>query len=153
MKPPETACVIPRHSKTHPMKSYCKFLAVSAAVCFATVAALAADPTGTWKWTAQMRPGGQGWEMTLKLALKDGALSGTMVGFETPNGKTPDVAIGDASFTDDKVAFTVTREFNGNKITTKYEGKLDGDTIKGSTERPARDGKVRKSEWNATRAK
>jgi hypothetical protein len=135
------------------MKSFCKLLAVSAAVCFATVAAIAADPTGTWKWTFQGRNGGAGIEQTVKLELKDGALTGTMMGGEFNGNKIPDVAISDASFKDDKVAFSVAREFNGNKFTTKYEGKLEGDSIKGSSERPGRDGNVRKSDWNATRAK
>ena len=45
------------------------------------------------------------------------------------------------------------REFNGNKRTSKYEGKLEGDTIKGTVERPNRDGAVQKSDWVATRAK
>jgi hypothetical protein len=49
------------------MKTFCKLLAVSAAVCFAAVAAIAADPTGTWKWTQQGRPGGQSFEATVKI--------------------------------------------------------------------------------------
>jgi len=66
----------------------------------------------------------------------------------------PDVAIADASFKDGAVAFSVTREFNGNSVTTKYEAKLDGDTLKGSTERPGRDGGApMKRDWTATRAK
>lgn len=92
-------------------------------------------------------------ELTLKLELKDGALSGTMLGGQTPMGQMPDVAIGDASFKGDTVAFSVTREFNGNKRTSKYEGKVEGDTIKGAVERPGRDGATMKSEWTATRAK
>ncbi len=135
------------------MKLFSKLLATSVAVCFATLAASAADATGTWKWTQQMRQGGQGIEMTLKLEAKDGALTGTMVGFDTPNGRIPDVAIGDASIKGDTIAFSVTREFNGNKRTSKYEGKVEGDTIKGSVERPTRDGTTQKSEWTASRAK
>lgn len=118
-----------------------------------TAAAIAADPTGTWKWTQPGRQGGPGFEQTLKLELKAGQLTGTLLGAQTPMGQVPDVAIGDASFKDDAVAFTVTREFNGNKITTKYAGKLAGDTITGSTERPGRDGNVMKRDWTATRAK
>ncbi len=50
------------------------------------------------------------------------------------------------------IAFSVTREFNGNSMTTKYTGKLDGDTIKGSVERPGRDGgDPVKTDWTATR--
>ena len=140
------------------MKSSLKLIAALGAVCFMTLAAFAAaaapaaaSPAGTWKWTQQGRNGAQ--EMTVKLDLKDGALTGTMVGMQGPQGPIPDVAIGDASFKDGAIAFTVTREFNGNKRVSKYTGKLDGDSIKGETERPGRDGAAQKSEWNATRAK
>lgn len=70
-----------------------------------------------------------------------------------PQGAIPDVATGDASYKDGLVKFSVTREWNGNKRTTRYEGKLEGDTIKGSTERTNREGALQKTEWVATRAK
>lgn len=135
------------------MKSSFKLLAAFVAASLATVAAFAADPTGTWKWTSQGRQGGQSFESTLKLELKDGVLSGKIMGMQGPQGQIPDVAISEASFKDDTVAFSVTREFNGNKFTTKYSGKLEGDAIKGSSERPGRDGTVTKRDWNPTRAK
>lgn len=135
------------------MKSVCKILATSVAVCFATVAAFAADPSGTWKWSQPGRGGAPAFEVTLKLEAKDGALSGILLGADTPNGKIPDVAIADATIKGDTIAFSVTREMNGNKRTSKYEGKVDGDTIKGSVERPGRDGAVQKNDWTATRAK
>jgi hypothetical protein len=135
------------------MKSFCKLLAASVAVCFATVAAFAADASGTWKWTQQGRQGGQGFEMTLKLEVKDGALSGSTAPAAGPQGEIPSVAISDASVKGDTVAFSITREFNGNKRTSKYEGKVEGDTIKGTVERQTRDGTTQKSEWVATRAK
>jgi hypothetical protein len=136
------------------MKSYLKLIAALGVACLMSVTALAADagPSGTWKWTQPGRNGGPGFEVTLKLELKDGALSGTILGMQGPQGQIPDVAIGDASFKDGAVAFSVTREFNGNKRTSKYEGKIEGDTIKGSVERQNRDGALQKSEWTATRA-
>ncbi|MBI5690136.1 MAG: hypothetical protein HZC55_08545 [Verrucomicrobia bacterium] len=117
-----------------------------------TAATFAADPTGTWKWSTPGRDG-QAFESTLKLELKDGKLSGTMVGIQRDQFQIPDTPIGDASFKGDVVAFTVTREFNGNKFTSKYEGKLEGDTIKGTSERPGRDGGTTKRDWVAKRAK
>ena len=60
---------------------------------------------------------------------------------EPPAGRNnTDTAIEDGKFKDGTLTFTVTREFNGNKFTPKYSGKLDGDTIKGSSERPGQDG-------------
>lgn len=139
------------------MKSYRKILAAFFAALFLAVSAFAADanPTGTWKWTQQGRPGGQGIEQTLKLELKDGKLTGTMVGMQGPQGQMPDVAISDASFKDGVVKFSVTRTLNDRTFTTKYEGKIEGDSINGSTERPGRgEGQApQKRDWTATRSK
>jgi hypothetical protein len=86
-------------------------------------------------------------ESTAKFTLKDGALTGTV------SGRMGDAPIGDASFKEGKVAFTVTREFDGNKIVIKYQGKFEGDTITGTIERPGRDGDAPVTlEWKATRA-
>lgn len=137
------------------MKSYRKLLAAWFAACFFAVAAFAAadaSPAGTWKWTQQGRQGGSGTERTLKLDYNDGKLTGTLVGFSMGQRQIPDIAISDGSFKDGTVSFNVTTEFNGNKRTSKYRGKLDGDTIKGSIEREGRDGAMQKGEWTATRA-
>lgn len=154
------AAYIPHH-----MKSYLKLLAVACATTFATVAGFSADaaptvaaatdasPAGTWKWSQPGRDGAS-FEQTLKLDYKDGKLTGTMVGGMRGDRQIPDVEISDGSFSGGAIAFSVAREMNGNKIITKYQGKLDGNTIKGSSERPGRDGGApRKSDWLATRAK
>ena len=60
--------------------------------------------------------------------------------------------IDDATFKDGEVAFSVTRERNGQKNTTKYKGKLDGDAIKGTIEM-TRDGNTTNRDWNAKREK
>ena len=45
-----------------------------------------------------------------------------------------ETAITDATFKDGEVAFSMTRERIGEKFTTKYKRKLDGDAIKGKQE-------------------
>ncbi len=118
------------------------------AVCLFAVAAFAGDPTGSWTWTAPGRGGGPGRPTKATLVLKDGALTGTVAG---RNGDTP---ITDASFKDDAIAFTVTRTFGDNTIKMAYTGKLDGDTITGSFDRPNPDGgDPVKTDWKATRVK
>ncbi len=119
----------------------------------AAFAADAASPAGTWKYTQPGRGGGPGVERSFVLELKDGKLTGTMKGFTAGQFDVPDMAIENGSFKDGVVSFAVTREFNGNKFTTKYEGKLDGDTITGSFESPGRDGNTMKRDWKATRSK
>jgi hypothetical protein len=48
----------------------------------------------------------------------------------------------------DEISFQVTREIQGNKMVTKYSGKVSGDTIKGKTE-TERDGQTRSRDWEA----
>jgi hypothetical protein len=107
--------------------------------------ASAADPTGTWKWSVTF--GDQTREQTAKLKLEGDKLTGVIVG-----RNNQETAIADATFKDDTIAFTVTRERDGNKFVSKYSGKLDGDTIKGKIE-SERDGQARSVDWNAKREK
>ena len=137
------------------MKSPLKFLAAYCAACLITVAAFAADasPTGMWKWTQAGRGGNPGTERAMKLELKDGHLTGTLLSWQMGDNTIPEAAISDASFKAGTVGFSVTTEFNGNKRTSKYEAKLEGDKLTGTIESPGRDGAVQKREWAATRAK
>jgi hypothetical protein len=105
----------------------------------------AENPTGTWKWTASA--GGQDREQTLTLKLEGDKLTGSM-----PGRNNAVTEISDASFKDNKVSFSVTREFNGQKRTTKYNGTLSGDTITGKSERE-RDGQTTSTDWVAKRQK
>ena len=100
------------------------------------------DPSGTWKW--QVKRGEQKRDVTLTLKLEGDKLTGHMPGRN--NTVTP---IEDASFKDGTVAFSVTREFNGVKRTTKYSGKLSADTITGKSDGTDRDGKAVTADWVA----
>jgi hypothetical protein len=124
------------------MKTYriiCLFFAVGAAV-----AALAADPSGTWKWTTRS-PNGE-IQTTLKLESKDGKLVGAY------SNQFGDTAISNASLQDNVIAFDVVRDFGGTKYVVKYRGKFEGDTIKGAIEAPGHDGgEALKLDWNAKR--
>lgn len=137
------------------MKSSRKLLAAFVAACFTAVAAFAADasPAGTWKYTQAGRGGNPGVERTLILEMKDAKLTGTLKGASMGQFEIPDAAIADGAFKEGVVSFTVTTTFNDTKRVTKYEGKLEGDKITGSSEAPGRDGAVQKREWAATRAK
>jgi hypothetical protein len=106
--------------------------------------ALAADATGTWKWTVERN--GNVIESTLKLKQDGSTLTGVYIGrggTETP--------IEDGKVVNDTVSFKVTREFNGNKFVIGYEGKVSSDTIKG-TSKFERDGETQSREWEAKRA-
>jgi hypothetical protein len=105
----------------------------------------APDPTGTWKWTVTVQD--QTREATLKLKLEGDKLTGAMIG---RNGQ--ETKIEDAKYKEGEISFAVTRERNGQKFTTKYKGKVEGETIKG-TQESERNGQVRSREWEAKRAK
>jgi hypothetical protein len=104
-----------------------------------------ADPTGTWKWTVERN--NQKIDQTLKLKLDGGKLTGAMVGRNNQETK-----IDDATFKDGEVSFSVTRDRMGTKTTTKYKGKITGDTLKGKTE-TERDGQKQERDWEAKREK
>jgi hypothetical protein len=104
----------------------------------------AVDPAGTWKWTFETQSG-QNIESTLKLKLDGDKLTGTFVG----RGGI-EVAIQNGQLKEDEISFTVVRERNGQKMTSKYSGKLAGDTIKGKIE-TERDGRTRSRDWEAKR--
>jgi hypothetical protein len=103
------------------------------------------DPNGTWKWTVTR--GDQEFELSLELKLEGEKLTGTL---SLPNGFSLDISEG--TFKDGEVAFQTVFERDGNSFTTKYKGKVEGDTIKGKSERE-RDGQVMSRDWEAKREK
>jgi len=123
------------------------FAALLAAFVF-TVAAQAADISGSWKWTSVTKTGGPA-EVVAALVLKQGALTGTVTGRQGP------ADIADATFKDGAVAFTVTRTSGTSTVVFKYSGQMSGDAITGSIEKsgPNKDTPNTKTEWKATRVK
>jgi hypothetical protein len=82
------------------------------------------DPSGTWTWTAQT-PNGS-FESTATFKLAGDKLSGNVT------GRRGDTAISDGQFKDGTLTFTVVRERDGRKMTSKFQGKIEGDAIKGT---------------------
>ena len=100
---------------------------------------------GTWKWTVTFNNNTR--EQTLKLTSKDGKPEGMILG-----RNNTEIKIEDASFKDGVLAFTVKRDRNGTTVVSKYNGKLEGDTIKGKIDTEA-GGNNRTTEWEAKREK
>jgi hypothetical protein len=122
----------------------------AAALVAAVVAtsALAADANGKWTWK-QMRQGGEEIEMTLTLKVDGEKLTGTLE--RGGQGRTTDISNG--VIKDGELSFEVTVERGGNTFTSKYKGKLEGNTIKGTREFVRPDGgEARTREWEAKRA-
>jgi hypothetical protein len=120
-----------------------------AVVCVLAVAGLARaeekpNPTGTWKYTADVN--GQSIDVTIKLKLDGDKLTGSV---SVGDNETK---IEDAKYKDGEATFTAKPEFNGNKVTIKYKGTIKGDTFKGKRE-IERDGQTTSREFEAKREK
>jgi len=100
---------------------------------------------GTWKWTFTP-PGGQSFDVTLKLKQDGDKLTGTLIRGERES------PVQEGKFKDGEVSFQVTREREGQTITTKYQGKLSADTIKGKITSNF-GGEERTFDWEAKRDK
>ena len=110
------------------------------------IAAEKANATGTWKWTAQGRGGGQATEVSLKLKQDGEKLTGALVRNEQ---ETP---ISEGKIKDNTLSFQTSIDRGGTAFVTKYQGKLDGDVIKGTIE-TERQGQKNTRDWEAKRAK
>ena len=99
------------------------------------------DLTGTWK-SSFTNQNGEVRETVIKLKQEGEKVTGTV------SGRNADTAIEEGTIKGEEVSFKVTREFQGNKVVTKYSGKVSGDTITGKSESD-RDGQARTRDWVA----
>ena len=117
-----------------------------------------ADPSGTWNLvTINPQTKTKSPEHTLKLKLDGGKVTGTLEGRSEINGKVKlfEWAIKDTKLQGNDFSFTVTHPptyGNGPDSTTTYEGKLNGDTMKGKAETEW-SGNVMKRDFEAKRVK
>lgn len=107
---------------------------------------------GDWKWSQRSPTGGNAVERRLKLSLKNGKLEGTVFGGQFGQFKIADAEIVSGEFKDGRITFVIATKTGDKERTTKYEGVVEGNSIKGTIEGPGRDGNPMKREWNATRA-
>jgi hypothetical protein len=124
------------------------FSPAAALLLAATVAAtaLAADVAGTWTWTTKSKKGKET-QSTLTLSAQGEKLTGDLL-----RGKKSR-EISNGTIKGDEISFEVKTERNGQEIVQKFEGKVEGDTITGTTSggRPGGGGKSR--DWEAKRSK
>jgi hypothetical protein len=98
---------------------------------------------GTWKWFSFF--GERRFESKITLSLEGDKLTGLMPGRD---GRS--TAITNSSFKDGEIYFEVERSRGDFKFFQKYQGKLDGDSIKGTIE-TSFGGNPRTVDWDARR--
>src|SRR3954469_17991655 len=108
-----------------------KLLFVTTILLVLAIGAFAADVSGKWTYEAPGRGGNPGRPTTITLKQDGNKLTGQIPGMgrggDTP---PPPSEIQNGKVEGDKISFEVVREFNGNKMTTKYEGTVAGDELK-----------------------
>src|ERR1044072_5008164 len=116
-----------------------KLLFVSTLLLVMTVSAFAADVTGKWTYSMQGRAGTPR-EVTITLKQEGNALTGSVPGMGRGGQGGEPTAITNGKVDGDKVYFEVVREFQGNKMTTKYEGTAAGSELKLKVTRDTQNG-------------
>jgi len=130
-----------------------------AAACPGRAGEPAVNPTGTWKVTTTTNLQARAASQTLKLKLDSGTLTGTLTYNSSPtvNGKASvsELPITEAKLLGNEISFKFTHppaSGNGPNAINSYQGKISGDTIKGTfiTEWM---GQSRTKDWEAERLK
>ena len=111
----------------------------------------APSATGNWTWTVPGRNGGAERKMSLTLTQAGEKLTGKLSSPGRDGGAARETEITDGTVKGADVTFSVTREFNGTKMTSKYSGKVSGDAITGKVESKDRDGNDQSRDWTAKR--
>ena len=102
---------------------------------------------GTWEWTTTRQDQEQ--KHAIKLKQDGSKVTGVYV---PPRGE--EVALKDVKLEGNTISFAITRTTQQGERTIKYNGKVEGDSIKGKSEMPPRDGgEARARDWEAKRAK
>ena len=108
-----------------------KLLFVTAILLVVAIGAFAADVSGKWTYEQQGRGGGPARQVTLTLKQDGNKLTGEVPGFgRGGDAPPPPTQITNGKVDGDKVYFEVVREFQGNKMTTKYDGTVSGSEMK-----------------------
>jgi hypothetical protein len=119
-----------------------KLLFVTTILLVVAIAAFAADVSGKWTYEQPGRGGGPGRPVTITLKQDGSKLTGSVPGMGRGDNPPPPTEITNGRVEGDKVSFEVVREFNGNKMVSKYEGTVSGDEMKLKVTRDTQNGPV-----------
>lgn len=106
-----------------------------------TLAAFAADISGTWKATAEGPNGSMERTFTFKV-------DGAKVTGETTSSMMGKSVISDGKLEGDTVTFTITGKFGDNEVKLNYKGKVSGNEIHFTSQMAGGDG-GQAIEWTA----
>src|SRR3954454_6980992 len=118
-----------------------KLLFVTTILLVLAIGAFATDVSGKWTYEQPGRGGNPGRPVTITLKQTGNNITGQVPGMgRGGDAPPPPTEITNGKVEGDKISFEVTREFNGNKMTQKFEGKGEGDQIKFKIPRDTQNG-------------
>jgi hypothetical protein len=129
-----------------------KLLFVTTILLVVAFVAVAADVSGKWTYEGPPRGGNPGRPVTITLKADGMKLTGTVPGGGGKGAPPTEVEITNGKVDGNNISFEVKRPMGGNEITIKYEGTLDGDSLKLKITRPGQDGTPVTTEAVAKRA-
>ena len=106
-------------------------LAVLSIAVLLTVAALAADVSGTWVMSRPGR-GGEMMESDITIAQTGNAIKVTMPGRPNQDGTPGDPIVADGTVEGNAIQWKVVRQTPRGEMTMEYKGTVDGATMKGT---------------------
>ena len=109
----------------------------SIVVCFLLAAGIACAAGIDGKWTSERTMGQNTIKIVFDLKADGAALTGSM-SMERPQGAVK-ADIAEGKIDGNKFSFKVTTEGRNGKMTSTYEGTVDGDTLKGTSAREGGD--------------
>jgi len=107
-----------------------------------SILAFAADVTGKWTYEQPGRGGGPGRPVTITLKQDGAKLTGSVPGMGRGGAEAPAMEVMDGKVDGNTISFTTKMEMGGNTRITKYEGTVEGDTIKFKITRDGQNGPV-----------
>jgi len=109
-------------------------LTALALLAIATLVVWAADISGTWTISS---PGRNGQMMERDITIKqDGnKITVTMPGRPGPNGEPGEPIVGQGTLEGNAIQWTIVRQGPQGEMKMEYKGTVDGNTMKGTTER------------------
>src|SRR5690349_6305184 len=116
-----------------------KLLFVTTLLLVVAIGAFAADVSGKWTYSMQGRDGTPR-DVTITLKQEGNTLTGSVPGMGRGGAPGEPTQITNGKLDGDKVSFEVVREFNGNKMTTKYDGTVSGTELKMKVTRDTQNG-------------
>ncbi len=130
------------------MKSFLRPLAALVLAGACVVSANASDANGIWVWTQKFGSGER--EARLTMVVKGKRVEGSLTS-PGPRGEHTVAPLKNGEIEFDTVTFITERDFNGQKLVTKFRGKVFGSYITGTIEAPGPSGFNVTREWTARR--